>query len=55
MWTALIHFFADKDAHAACFQLYQAFNLGEWVRRDDLPETDPGEPESHSPGYVPKK
>lgn len=50
----LIHFFAEKDAHAACFQLYQAFDLGEWGRRDDLPEIDPGEPESHSAWYFPK-
>ncbi len=37
-----------------CFQLYQAFDLGEWGRRDDLPEIDPGEPESHSAWYFPK-
>ena len=41
--NAVVDVGMTDDMPQPAFSLYQAFDLGEWIRKEDPPETDPGE------------
>ncbi|WP_085708480.1 MULTISPECIES: hypothetical protein [unclassified Pseudomonas] len=41
--NAVVEVAMTEDMPEPAFSLYQAFDLGEWIRSEDLPGTDPGE------------